>query len=104
MRRWGVARYLLIVFKLDRAHVKLNSSYEELEALLNEKVPSNTPSSHDGSNCVVKVDPSTSCHDLLTMPCPSSCDNISTLETNLLKKNERLKIDNAKLVDRWKRY
>ena len=29
---------------------------------------------------------------------------MSTLETNLLKENENLKIDNAKLVDGWKRY
>src|SRR6266542_935346 len=38
------------------------------------------------------------------MPCPSSCDNISTLEANLLKENEKLKIDNAKLMDGWKKY
>src|SRR5438132_923878 len=64
----------------------------------------NTPSSHYGSTCVVKVNASTSCHDLLTMPCTSSCDDMSTLEANLLKENEKLKIDNTKLVDRWKRY
>ena len=68
--------------KLDLAHVKLNASYKELESSFKEKAPSNTPSSHDGSTCIVKVDISTSCHELLTMPCPSSCDNMSTLETN----------------------
>src|SRR6266542_4138966 len=38
------------------------------------------------------------------MPCGSSCDNVSTLEANLLKENEKLKIDNAKLMDGWKKY
>ena len=68
-----------------------------------EKAPSNTPSPHDGSNCVVQVDASTSSHDLLTMPCTSSCDNMSTLEANLLTENEKLKMDNAKLKDGWMR-
>src|SRR6266540_2481873 len=75
------------------------SPTRSFECSLNENVPSNTLSSHDGSTCVVKVDASTSCHDLLTMPCTSSCDNMSTLGANLLKENEKLKIDNAKLVD-----
>ena len=38
------------------------------------------------------------------MPCASSCDNVSTLEANLLKENEKLKIDKAKLMDGWKKY
>src|SRR5438105_13128626 len=72
--------------KLDLEHKELKVSHKELECLLNEKEPINTPSSHDGSTCVAKVDASTSCLDLLTMPCTSSCDNMSTLEANLLKK------------------
>ena len=45
-------------------------------------------------------------HAMTCLPCLVlfSCDNISTLETNLFKENEKLKIDNAKLVDEWKRY
>src|SRR5438105_2637216 len=58
--------------KLDIAHTELNSSYKELESSLKEKAFSNTPSSHDGTTCVVKVNASTSCHDLLTIPCTSS--------------------------------
>src|SRR5438132_4148189 len=90
--------------KLSVEHEELKVSHKELEYSLNEKAPSNTPSSHDGSTCVVKVDASTSCHDFLTMPCTSSCDDMSTLEANLLKENEKLKIDNAKLMDGWKKY
>src|SRR6266511_2747348 len=90
--------------KLSLEHEELKVSHKELECSLNEKVPNNTPSSHDGSICVAKVDASTSCLDLLAMPCSSSCDNVSTLETNLLKKNEKLKIDNAKLLYGWKKY
>src|SRR5438132_9978112 len=80
-------------------HEELIVSHKELECSLNEKVPSNTPSSYDGSTCGAKVDASTLCLDLLDMPCASSCDNVSTLEANLLKENEKLKIDNAKLMD-----
>src|SRR5437016_390870 len=83
--------------KLSVEHEKLKVSHKELECSLKEKAPSNTQSSHDGSTCVVKVDASTSCHDLFTMLCTSSCDDMSTLEANLLKENEKLKIDNAKL-------
>src|SRR6266508_2985030 len=41
--------------KLSLEHEKLKVSHKELECSLNEKIPSNTPSSHDGS-CVAKVD------------------------------------------------
>ena len=77
--------------KLSLEHEELKVSHKELECSLNEKIPSNIPSSHDGSTSVAKVDASTSCLDLLVMPCASSCDNMSTLETNLLKENEKLK-------------
>src|SRR5438128_2676133 len=90
--------------KLSLEHEELKVSDKELECSFNEKIPSNTPSSHDGSTCVAKVDASTSCLDLLAMPCGSSCDNVSTLEANLLKENEKLKIGNAKLMDGWKKY
>src|SRR5438876_221814 len=89
--------------KLSLEHKELKVSHKELEYSLNEKVPSTTSSSHDGSTCVAKVNASTSCLDLLTMPCASSCDNVSTLEANLLNENEKLKIDNAKLLDGWKK-
>ena len=71
--------------KLSLEHEEFKVSHKELECSLHEKIPSNTPSSHDGSTCVAKVNDSTSCLDLLTMPCTSSCDNASTLEANLLK-------------------
>src|SRR5438132_3670626 len=90
--------------KLSLEHEELIVSHKELECSLNEKVPSNTPSSYDGSTCGAKVDASTSCLDLLNMPCAPSCDNVSTLEANLLKENEKLKIDNTKLMDGWKKY
>ncbi len=67
-------------------------------------MPSNTPSSNDGISSVAKVDASTSCQDMLDMPCSSPCNDISILETNLVKENEKLKIDNAKLMEDWKKY
>src|SRR5205809_2436052 len=76
--------------KLSLEHEELKVTHKELECSLNEKAPSNTPSSHDGSICVAKVDASTSCLDLLTIPCTSSYDDMSTLEANLLKENEKL--------------
>ena len=71
--------------KLSLEHEELKVSHKKLECSLNKKVSSNNPSSHDGSTCVAKVNASTSCLDLLDMPCASSCDNVSTLEANLLK-------------------
>src|SRR5438105_14137884 len=71
--------------KLSIEHEELKVSLKELEYCLNEKVPSNIPSSNDGVPNVAKVDASTSCQDLLDMPCPSPCNYISMLETNLLK-------------------
>src|SRR5438105_10883466 len=71
--------------KLRLEHEELKVSHKELECSLDEKVPSNTPSSHDGFTCVAKVNASTSCQDLLAMPCASSCKDKSTLEANLLK-------------------
>ena len=95
---------LTIHEKLSLEHEELKISHKELECSLNEKAPSNTPSSHDVSTCVAKVDASTSCLNLLTMPCTSSCHNMSTIEANILKENEKLKIDNAKLMDGLKKY
>ena len=68
--------------KLSLEHEELKVSHKKFECSLNEKAPSNTPSSHDGSTCVAKIDASTSCLDLLTMPYAPSCDNVSTLEAN----------------------
>src|SRR6266540_459238 len=73
--------------KLSLEHEELKVSHKELECSLNKKVPNNTPLSHDGSICVAKVDASTSCLDLFTMPCTSSRDDMSTLEANILKEN-----------------
>src|SRR5438128_570970 len=86
--------------KLSLEHKELKVSHKELECSLNKKAPSNTPSSHDGLTCVAKVDASTLYLDLFTMPCASACDN----EANLLKENEKPKIDNAKLMDGWNKY
>src|SRR5436190_5699771 len=90
--------------KLSIEHEELKVSLKELECCLSEKVPSNIPSSNDGIPNVAKVDASTSCQDLLDMPCPSPCNDIAILETNLLKENENLKVDNAKLLEGWKKY
>src|SRR5438128_6532898 len=90
--------------KLSIEHEELKVFLKELECCLNEKVPSNIPSSNDGVPNVAKVNASTSCQDLLDMPCPSPCNDISMLETNLLKENEKLKVDNAKLLEGWKKY
>src|SRR5438105_2870048 len=95
-----LSRYEKLSIELEELIV----SHKELECSLNEKVPSNTLSSYDGSTCGAKVDASTSCLDLLDKPCVSSCDNVSTLEANLLKENEKLKIDNTNLMDGWKKY
>src|SRR5438046_10599827 len=47
--------------KLSLEHEEFKVSHKELECSLHEKIPSNTPSSHDVSTCVAKVDASTSC-------------------------------------------
>src|SRR5438105_2153846 len=53
--------------KLSIEHEELKISHTELECSLNEKVPSNTPSSNDGISSVAKGDASTSCQNLLYM-------------------------------------
>src|SRR5438128_7568304 len=50
---------LTIHEKLSLEHEELKVSHKELECSLNEKAPSNTPSSHDGSTCVAKINAST---------------------------------------------
>src|SRR6266508_4685795 len=100
----GLEEYDESYEKLSIEHEELKISHKELECSLNEKVPSNTPSSNDGISSVAKVDASTSCQDMLDMPCSSPCNDISILETNLVKENEKLKIDNTKLMEGWKKY
>src|SRR6266498_3475447 len=62
--------------KLVIEHEELTSSYKELEMSKFDHLPSNTPSSNDDKPSVAKVDASTSCNDLLDMPCSSSCTDI----------------------------
>src|SRR5436190_16550479 len=62
--------------KLVIEHEELTSSYKEIENSKFDLLPSNTPSSNDEKLSVAKVDASTSCNDLLDMPCSSSCIDI----------------------------
>src|SRR5213075_2881446 len=62
--------------KLVIEHEELTSSYKELENSKFDHLPSNTPSSNDEKLSVAKVDASTSCSDLLDMPCSSSCIDV----------------------------
>src|SRR5438034_10579331 len=55
--------------KLIIEHEELTSSYKELKDSKIDHLPSNTPSSNDEKTSVAKVDASTSCNDLLDMPC-----------------------------------
>src|SRR5436190_9951446 len=89
--------------KLVIEHEELNSSYKEIENSKFDLLPSNTPSSNDEKLSVAKVDASTSCNDLLDMPCSSSCidiivtsysplcNELSTVKTNLARENNELK-------------
>src|SRR5207253_10746158 len=85
--------------KLIIEHEELTSSYKELENLKFDHLPSNTPSSNDEKPSVAKVDASTSCNDILDMPCSSSCidfivtpcsplcNELSIVKTNLAREN-----------------
>src|SRR5438105_5373543 len=64
--------------KLVIGHEELNSSYKELKKSKIDHLPSNTPSSNDEKPSVAKVGASTSCNDLLDMPCTPSCIDIIT--------------------------
>src|SRR6266542_6380295 len=101
-----LARYNKLVIE----HEELTSSYNELENSKFDHLPSNTPSSNDEKPSVAKVDASTSCDDLLDMPCSSSCIDIivtpcsplcnefSSVKTNLARENDELKqeVENLK--------
>src|SRR5438105_7983582 len=63
--------------KLIIEHEELTSSYKELKESKFDHPPSNTPSSNDEKPSVAKVDASTSCNNLLDVPCSSSCININ---------------------------
>src|SRR5438105_4147587 len=83
----------------------------ELDKLKIDHLPSNTPSSNDEKPSVAKVDVSTSCNDLLDMPCSSSCIDIivtpfspfcnefSSVKTNLARENDEIKQEVEKLKE-----
>ena len=97
--------------KLIIEHEELTSSYKELKELKIDHLPSNTPSSNDEKSIAAKVDASTSCNDLLDMPCSSSCidiivtpcsplcNELSIVKTNLARENNELKQEVEKLKD-----
>ena len=97
--------------KLVIEHEELTSSYKELENSKFDHLPSNTPSSNDEKPSVAKVDASTSCNDLLDMPCSSSCidiivtpcsplcNELSNVKINLARKNNKLKQEVEKLEE-----
>ena len=97
--------------KLIIKHEELTSSYKELKDSKIDHLPSNTPSSNDEKTSVAKVDASTSCNDLLDMPCSSSCidiivtpcsplcDELSFVKTNLARENNGLKQEVEKLKE-----
>src|SRR5437764_1456427 len=90
--------------KLIIEHEELTSSYKELENSKFDHLPSNTPSLNDEKPSVDKVDASTSCNDLLDMACSSPCidiivtacsplcNELSTVKTNLARKNHDGKV------------
>src|SRR5438128_232504 len=97
--------------KLVIEHEELTSSYKELENSKFDHLPSNTPSSNDDKPSVAKVDASTSCNDLLDIPCSSSCidiivtpysplcNELSIVKTNLARENNELKQEVEKLKE-----
>src|SRR5438128_1238449 len=97
--------------KLIIEHEELASSYKELKESKFDHVPCDTPSSNDEKSSVAKVDASTSCDDLLDMPCSSSCFDIivtpcsplckvlSIVKTNLSRENNELKQEVEKLKE-----
>src|SRR5436190_839137 len=97
--------------KLIIEHEELTSSYKELENSKFDHSPSNIPSSNDEKSSVAKVDASTSCDDLLDMPCSSSCidiiatpcsplcNELSIVKTNLARENDELKQEVEKLKE-----
>src|SRR6266540_4467891 len=97
--------------KLIIEHEELTSSYKELKESKINHLPSNTPSSNDEKSSAAKVDASTSCNDLLDMPCSSSCidiivtpcsplcNELSIVKTNLARENNELKQEVEKLKE-----
>src|SRR6266498_3365210 len=97
--------------KLIIEHEELTSSYKELEESKFDHLPCDTPSSNDEKSSVAKVDASTSCDDLLDMPCSSSCIDIivipcsplcnefSIIKTNPARENNELKQEVEKLKE-----
>jgi hypothetical protein len=102
--------------KLLVSHEELLEQHASLIKAFSKKIKNNESSSH-GSNdqlqnvsnpCDVgKKHVSTSCDDLLDMPCSSHIDACSTFmscETNLLKENNELKNEVKKLSNKLERF
>src|SRR5438552_1965951 len=97
--------------KLIIEHEELTSSYKELKDSKIDHLPSNTPSSNDEKTSVAEVDASTSCNDLLDIPCSYSCidiiitscsplcNKLSVVKTNLGRENNELKQEAGKLKE-----
>src|SRR5436190_2992262 len=97
--------------KLIIEHEELTSSYKELKETKIDHLPSNAPSSNDEKSSAAKVDASTSCNDLLDMPCSSSCIDIIvtpcsplcneffSVKSNLARENDELKEEAKKLKE-----
>jgi primosomal protein N'' len=97
------------------SHEELLDQHASLVKLFSKKIKKNESSSHDSSDqlqhvtnsCdVEKRHVSTSCDDLLDIPCSSHIDAYSTSisrDTNLLKENNKLKNEVKKLSNKLKR-
>ena len=97
------------------SHEELLEQHASLIKIFSRKIKKNESSSHESSDqlqhvtnsCdVEKKHVSTSCDDLLAMPCSSHIDACSTsmsCETNLLKENNELKNEVKKLSNKLER-
>jgi hypothetical protein len=97
---------------LLESHEELLDQHASLIKLFSKKIKKNESSSHESSDQLQHVTNScdlrkkhvsTSCDDLLDMPCSSLIDACSTsmsCETNLLKENNKLKNEVKKLSNK----
>ena len=96
------------------SHEELLKQHATLIKVFSKKLKNNESSSHESSDqlqhvtnfCDVGKHVSTSCDDLLDMPCSSYLDACSTsmsCETNLLKENNKLKREVKKLSNKLER-
>jgi hypothetical protein len=101
--------------KLFVSHEELLEQHASLIKMFSKEIKNNESSSHDSSNqlqhvtnsCdIEKKHVSTSCNDLLDMPCCSHVDACSTsmsCETNILKENTELKREVKNLSNKLER-